>query len=480
MRTTRTYATLGVSPFAFGHIVDQLAKAGGQEDRFLLPEGLIELSGIAIQADPTLDYQRAVDDPTLAEAIADLETVLAKPRAPVAVTAERNAASIRTVLDRLYMASRVTSDPEYGPWGRIPPAKRFGRRLTADAVEILKVGTILRMYSEDPWADDYPTGPRNGELVVFTGEVSNAFPEVGPHIVVAALGGGVYPGGGYQVRLFQFVSDPLPPLGGSVPELDDDDRERLIAALSAGAGGRIMAVASQSRPVVEVAPFARPDPAPVVEIRFPSEARAEYPEIPEADGFLTPLAALGRGPAAPLWKDLPPLDSGEIYASTHDPRDPQPVLLVLNARGETIRKIRPSLGGPGRYEVENVPAVPATLSGTRAETVFLDEADRWDDGEKWLAARRAEGIEPATPDPVEESAVEPKVVPVIFDGVELWISPGWTLGSDLRERLCVPWGHRFAKKAAEFEFPVVIADAGQVNVRAGDVFSLVSNDGKVA
>lgn len=94
------------------------------------------------------------------------------------------------------------------PWPAIPPAKRFGRTLTADAVDHLAPGTLLRFCSPDPWFEAPTNGPDEGDIVVFTGEVSHAFPKVGPHLEVARLGGETYPGGGWVFRLFQFVSGP--------------------------------------------------------------------------------------------------------------------------------------------------------------------------------------------------------------------------------------------------------------------------------
>ena len=93
-------------------------------------------------------------------------------------------------------------------WSALAPAHRFGRFLTEDAVPLIAPGTLLRFYSSDPWFEPGPDLPRCGEIVAFTGKVSNAFPKVGPHLEVAALDGKVWPGGGWVFRLFQFVSDP--------------------------------------------------------------------------------------------------------------------------------------------------------------------------------------------------------------------------------------------------------------------------------
>lgn len=95
-----------------------------------------------------------------------------------------------------------------GAWDRIAPAKRFGRRLDEGAVPHIAPGSLLRFYSEDPWFDPSGDAPRNGDIVVFTGKVSNDFPKVGPHLEVAALSGRVYPGGGWAYQIFQFVADP--------------------------------------------------------------------------------------------------------------------------------------------------------------------------------------------------------------------------------------------------------------------------------
>lgn len=94
------------------------------------------------------------------------------------------------------------------PWGSIPPAHRFGQRLTEDAVvHHLLPGSLLRFYSGDPWFEKGESGPRNGQIVVFTGKISNDFPQIGLHIEVAGIGGHVYPGGGWVYHLFQFISD---------------------------------------------------------------------------------------------------------------------------------------------------------------------------------------------------------------------------------------------------------------------------------
>lgn len=95
-------------------------------------------------------------------------------------------------------------------WASIPIGKRFGRYLTADAVEHIKRGTLLRFHSEDPWFEHGEHMPSYGEIVVFTGNVDNTRPLVGPHLEVASLGGHTFPGGGWVHGLFQFVSDPQP------------------------------------------------------------------------------------------------------------------------------------------------------------------------------------------------------------------------------------------------------------------------------
>lgn len=104
-------------------------------------------------------------------------------------------------------------------WDRIPRAKRFGRRLNESAVKHLAPGTLLRFYSEDPWFDPSPSSPANGDIVIFTGAVSNTFPKVGPHLEVRTLGGRVYPGGGWVYQIFQFVADPSPEMGEWRPEV---------------------------------------------------------------------------------------------------------------------------------------------------------------------------------------------------------------------------------------------------------------------
>lgn len=101
------------------------------------------------------------------------------------------------------------------PWASIPTGKRFGRRLTEDAVEHLLPGTLLRFHSENPWWEPSEHGPSYGEIVAFTGNVSNAFPKVGPHLEVQTLDGMIYPGGGWVYGMFQFVSDPKPSTTGT-------------------------------------------------------------------------------------------------------------------------------------------------------------------------------------------------------------------------------------------------------------------------
>ena len=108
--------------------------------------------------------------------------------------------------DVLIARAKAAAETE---WGRIPPAHRFGRFLTEDAVPLIAPGSLLRFYSADPWFDPGPKMPRNGQIVVFTGNVNNDFPKVGPHLEVATLDGKVWPGGGWVFRLFQFVSDPV-------------------------------------------------------------------------------------------------------------------------------------------------------------------------------------------------------------------------------------------------------------------------------
>lgn len=107
------------------------------------------------------------------------------------------------------------------PWDSIPKGKRFGRQLTPDAVPLLKAGTLLRFYSSDPWFEPGEHMPSNGEIVVFTGRVSDDFPKVGAHLEVSTLDGAVYPGGGWVFRLFQFVSDPSGRLGSGANTTED-------------------------------------------------------------------------------------------------------------------------------------------------------------------------------------------------------------------------------------------------------------------
>lgn len=134
-------------------------------------------------------------------------------------------------LRRLQSVLAALSPPSTGgegeAWDRIPPAKRFGRRLDESAVKHLAPGTLLRFYSEDPWFDPSPSSPANGDIVVFTGEVSNTFPKVGPHLEVRTLGGRVYPGGGWVYQIFQFVADPS-------PEMGEISREEIAEAVHRG------------------------------------------------------------------------------------------------------------------------------------------------------------------------------------------------------------------------------------------------------
>jgi hypothetical protein len=95
-------------------------------------------------------------------------------------------------------------------WSKLPPAYRFGKRLTQDALDQLTPGTLLRFYSESAWFEPNPDAPRNGQVVRFTGAINNDFPKVGPHLEVADLNGATFIGGGWVYRMFQFVSDPTP------------------------------------------------------------------------------------------------------------------------------------------------------------------------------------------------------------------------------------------------------------------------------
>lgn len=181
------------------------------------------------------DWSGAAGTPLYGEAAdalnkAEAAVVAALSRAPeveregaaerLAIVAEKPAHLIRWGEgDRLDLQSVLAalSPPSTGgegeDWDRIPRAKRFGRRLNESAVKHLAPGTLLRFYSEDPWFDPSPSSPANGDIVVFTGAVSNAFPKVGPHLEVRTLGGRVYPGGGWVYQIFQFVADPSPEMG---------------------------------------------------------------------------------------------------------------------------------------------------------------------------------------------------------------------------------------------------------------------------
>lgn len=95
------------------------------------------------------------------------------------------------------------------PWDMVAPAYRFGRTIQPDDVDHLEVGSLLRFYSDDPWFDDSGDMPCVGQIVRFTGNVERErFPALSPHVEVAALDGRVYPGGGWQCHLFQFVAKP--------------------------------------------------------------------------------------------------------------------------------------------------------------------------------------------------------------------------------------------------------------------------------
>lgn len=104
-------------------------------------------------------------------------------------------------------------------WDRIPPGMRFGHQLTESAHLHLRSGTLLRFWSSDPWFNHGDNMPALGEIVAFTGVVNTN--DAGPHLEVARLTGGVFSGGGWVYRLFQFVSDPLPARGEPVAHLRD-------------------------------------------------------------------------------------------------------------------------------------------------------------------------------------------------------------------------------------------------------------------
>lgn len=91
-------------------------------------------------------------------------------------------------------------------WASIPPLKRFGQTLTEDAVRHLLPGTLLRLYSNDPWFEMADGEPREGDILRFTGKITAT--GAGLHLEVARLDGGAYPGGGWTYRLFQFVAEP--------------------------------------------------------------------------------------------------------------------------------------------------------------------------------------------------------------------------------------------------------------------------------
>jgi hypothetical protein len=102
-------------------------------------------------------------------------------------------------------------------WHHIPPAKRFGVRLTSDAVQHLAPGTLLRFYIEGPWAEDKRVahdplqGPRVDTIVKFTGDVNNDFPKLGPHLRVCTIHDEPYTGDCFLYSTFVFVSDPVEP-----------------------------------------------------------------------------------------------------------------------------------------------------------------------------------------------------------------------------------------------------------------------------
>lgn len=101
-------------------------------------------------------------------------------------------------------------------WASLAPAQRFGKRITPDAVEHLRSGTLLRWAPEGLWEADDAFTPKRGELVAFTGAVQHN--PAGAHLEVARIGlitGGtaIFPGGGWVHSAFQLVSDPISGVG---------------------------------------------------------------------------------------------------------------------------------------------------------------------------------------------------------------------------------------------------------------------------
>lgn len=115
------------------------------------------------------------------------------------------AGDLRVILAEL--ATRAAASPL--EWKRTPSNHLFGRTIRPEDVDHLEAGSLLRLYSSNPWFDDSGDMPKVGQIVRFTGNVERErFPAVAPHLEVAALDGRVYPGGGWQCHLFQFASPP--------------------------------------------------------------------------------------------------------------------------------------------------------------------------------------------------------------------------------------------------------------------------------
>ena len=86
--------------------------------------------------------------------------------------------------------------------------------LTAEDVKLLVRGDWLQIWSDDPWfggKDPPDQMPINKLAVRFTGNVSNSFPMVGPHLEVMDASSVVYPGKGWVHSLFRFLARPADP-----------------------------------------------------------------------------------------------------------------------------------------------------------------------------------------------------------------------------------------------------------------------------
>lgn len=328
MRTTRTFATLGVSPFVFGHIAERLRVAGGQDERFLHPEALIQLDGVALEADPNLDYQTAVDDRTISEAIARLETVVAKPLPEIAGRAKEDAAALRTLLDFVYMFRSTGADT------------------TAEAV---CAGDRLAL-------SIWPAEVRIPELS--ESQIAEALRTFGP-------------GGGGQIIPLR----PIPPevlrwaedLIVQLPETHDGRNSWL---LNHGNGPEAVALQDQRA-------SHDPDYAKFLKgLRGTADFGPGYPDHDEKDGFRTPLSALGSRGFEPLAPGLPPLAAGERYIAAIHPRGG---IDVLDAHGRTLRTLKPS---PGGFEVipigrEEIATDPRSDSGELPPPA-LDAGGPWE------------------------------------------------------------------------------------------------------